>query len=204
MYLIGLTGGIASGKSVVGRRLAERGAVHIDADALARQAVVVGSPALSAIRHAFGEDVIAADGSLDRAALGTIVFANPQKLAMLNAITHPAVQELTRRCIAEATAADPEAVIVYDVPLLIESGRVQGYDLVVVVIASEQTRIERMTRLRAMSEADAARRIAHQTTDADRRAIADVVIDANGSLEETFAQADALWERVSRSAVGKH
>ena len=204
MYLIGLTGGIASGKSVVGHRLAELGAVHIDADALARQAVSVGSPALSAIRHTFGSSVISNDGNLDRAALGAVVFANPHKLAMLNAITHPAVQELTRARIAEATAIDPEAIVVYDVPLLIESGRVQDYDLVVVVIASEQTRIDRMVRLRGMSEADARRRITHQTTDADRRAIADIIIDSNGTLDETLEQVDAVWARVSRSAVGKH
>ncbi|MBC7518026.1 MAG: dephospho-CoA kinase [Microbacteriaceae bacterium] len=204
MYLIGLTGGIASGKSVVGRRLAELGAIHIDADVLAREAVAVGGDALSKIQHLFGGVVIASDGSLDRAALGAIVFANPQKLAALNAITHPAVQELTRMRIAVATEADPEAVVVYDVPLLIESGRVQDYDLVVVAMATEQTRIDRMMELRGMTATDAARRIANQTTDADRLAIADVVIDSNGSLEETLGQVDALWARVSRSAVGKH
>ncbi|MBX3309505.1 MAG: dephospho-CoA kinase, long form [Cryobacterium sp.] len=202
MYLIGLTGGIASGKSVVASRLAEHGAVHIDADALAREVVEPGQPALAEIEKHFGSDMIGADGHLDRAALASVIFADPERRAVLNAITHPAVKERARELMDAAAAENPHAVIVYDVPLLIEA-RVDAeheFDLIVVVNANTQTRLARLTELRGLSRAEAVHRLNSQVSDTERLAIADVVIDNNGSLEETFRQADALWESVSRAA----
>ena len=203
MYLIGLTGGIASGKTVVARRLAEHGAIHIDADRLARQVVEPGTPALAEIAAEFGPGVIAADGSLDRAALGALVFGDPDALAKLNAITHPAVRKLTSALIAEAGEADPDAIVVYDVPLLVEAAvdKLHPFDLIVVVQASVDTRIDRLVRLRGFDRDEAMHRLNSQATDTDRLAIADVVIDSNGTLDETLAQADALYERARNAAL---
>jgi dephospho-CoA kinase len=200
MQLIGLTGGIASGKSVVAARLAEHGAVVVDADRIAREVVEPGTPALAAIAREFGDRVIAADGSLDRPALGAVIFSSPEKRLALNAITHPAVAHRSHELFAAAEAADPDAIVVYDVPLLAEAGRTGEFDLIVVVEASQETRIARMTALRGMTADEAASRIGSQIGDAERRAIADVVIDSNGSLTETLEQADALWERLAGPA----
>lgn len=202
MYLIGLTGGIASGKSVVASRLAEHGAVHIDADVLARDVVEPGQPALAEIEKNFGSGVVGADGRLDRAALASVIFADPERRAVLNAITHPAVKARARKLMDAAAAENPNAVIVYDVPLLIEA-RVDAeheFDLIVVVNASTQTRLSRLMELRGLSRSEAVHRLNSQVSDTERLAIADVVIDTNGSLEETLRQADALWENVSRAA----
>lgn len=198
MFLIGLTGGIASGKSVVGKRLAELGAVHIDADLLARQVVEPGTPALALIAEQFGAGVIAADGSLDRPALGAIVFADADRREALNAITHPAVWQTAKELIAAAEADDPHSIVVYDVPLLVEAaeGRPMSFDSIVVVQADLGTRIQRMVELRGMSGEEATRRLDAQATDAQRLAIADVVIDNNGTLERTLEQADQLWSMV--------
>jgi len=203
VYLIGLTGGIASGKSVVARRLAEHGAVHIDADVLARQVVEPGSPGLAAIADEFGPEVIGSDGSLDRAALGTIVFGNSERLSALNAITHPLVKQRAAQLMADARANDPNAIVVYDVPLLVEASVDQqhAFDLVVVVHAKAETRIERLVTLRGMDRDEAVHRLNSQATDADRLAIADVVIDSDGTLEHTLEQADALYERAARAAT---
>jgi len=200
VYLIGLTGGIASGKSTIARRLAEHGAVHIDADQLARVVVEPGTEGLRDIRATFGDTVITDDGTLDRAALGARVFGHPEELAKLNAIVHPAVRALTARLIAEAEAADPDAVVVYDVPLLVEAAVDHPFDHVVVAHADAATRVRRLVELRGFSEADAARRLGAQAADAERLAIADTVIDTGGTLEHTLEQADALWERVVRGA----
>jgi dephospho-CoA kinase len=198
MYLIGLTGGIASGKTAVAGRLSELGAVVVDADVLAREVVEPGTPGLAAIAEEFGPSVISADGSLDRAALGAIVFSQPDRLARLNAITHPAVWRRARELFSAAEAADPHAVVVYDVPLLVEASgsRPITFDLVVVVQADAETRARRLVELRGMDQAEAARRIGSQATDADRLAIADVVIDSNGTLDDTMRQVDALWADV--------
>ncbi len=196
MYLIGLTGGIASGKTVVARRLEELGATRVDADQLARDVVAVGTPGLAAITERFGVDVIAADGTLDRAALGAVIFRDPDARLALNAITHPAIRELSSRLFAEASDRDPNAVVVYDVPLLAEALRDPGYhrfDLVVVVDASTETRVRRLVQLRGLTREEALHRLNSQATDTERLAIADVVIDSNGTLEETIEQADALW-----------
>lgn len=206
MYLIGLTGGIASGKSVVAARLAEHGAVHVDADRLAREVVEPGEPALAQIEAEFGTSVIAPDGSLDRAALGAIIFADQAARVKLNAITHPAVWDRAARLFEAAEAADPDAVVVYDVPLLVEAsaGRPLRFDLIVVVHASTETRLRRLVELRGMNRQEALHRLNSQASDTERLAIADIVIDSNGTLEETLQQADALWANVAASAHSKH
>lgn len=196
MQLIGLTGGIASGKSVVAARLAERGAVVVDADRLAREVVEPGTPALARIAQEFGPEVIAPDGALDRAALGRLIFPSPEKRAALNAITHPAIAVRSQELFAAAAGADPDAIVVYDVPLLADAGRAAEFDLVVVVDASPDIRIDRMIEHRGMTRDEAIHRINSQASDAERLAIADVVIDANGTLVNTLQQADALWERL--------
>jgi dephospho-CoA kinase len=200
MLLVALTGGIASGKSTVARRLQEHGAVIVDADQVARQVVEPGEPALARIAEEFGPGVIASDGSLDRAALGAIVFNDPEGRQKLNAITHPAVLERSRELFA--AAADPEAIVVYDIPLLVEAGRVDEFDLRVVVHAATETRVQRMVELRGMTREEALHRINSQATDTDRFAIADVVIDADGSLEQTLEQTDALWENLRARVRG--
>jgi len=202
MQLIGLTGGIASGKSVVAARLAEHGAVVVDADRIAREVVEPGSPALARIAEEFGDEVIASDGSLDRAALGALIFESPEKRAALNAITHPAVGIRSKELFAAAAAADPDAIVVYDVPLLVDAGRVDEFDLIVVVNASTETRLNRMVELRGMTRDEAMHRLNSQATNTERLAVADVVIDSNGTLEQTLEQADALWEKLSARVGG--
>lgn len=198
MKLVALSGGIASGKSTIARRLVSHGAVHIDADLLAREAVEPGSPGLRLIQERFGGEVIAGDGSLDRPALGRLVFDNPEALGALNAIVHPEVRKLAKQRLDEAEAADPKAVIIYDVPLLVEAGlqQQQQWDLVVIAEAPADVRIQRMVELRGMTAEEASQRIANQATDEQRRAVADVIIDTSGTEEHTLAQADALWERL--------
>lgn len=200
MQLIGLTGGIASGKSTIASRLAEHGAVVVDADRIAREVVEPGRPALAAIAERFGPGVVAADGSLDRAALGAIVFADEESRLALNAITHPAVLEESTARFAAAGAADPGAVVVYDVPLLVESANEYPFELVVVAHAAADTRVERLVALRGMDRSEAERRIRSQATDEERLAVADVVIDTDGSLQHTRDQVDALWERLTERA----
>ncbi|MBK4346830.1 dephospho-CoA kinase [Lacisediminihabitans changchengi] len=199
MHLIGLTGGIASGKSAVAQRLASHGAIVIDADRLAREVVEPGTPGLAAVADRFGAGVITADGMLDRPALGAIIFTDDRARLDLNAITHPLVQQRARDLIAAAEAHDPDAVVVYDVPLLLEASSQSGYhrfEKIIVVEAEPATRIRRLVELRGMSDHDAARRIASQATDAERRAIADIVIDSNGTLDDTLAQADDVWTQL--------
>lgn len=194
MQLIGLTGGIASGKSTIASRLAELGAVVVDADRIAREVVEPGTPALAEIARVFGDGVIAADGSLDRPALGAIVFGDTKALQKLNAITHPAVLAASTARFEAAASADSAAIVVYDVPLLVESANEYPFDLVVVAHASAATRVDRLVRLRGMEVAEAERRIGSQASDEERLAVADVVIDTDGSLAQTLAQVDELWE----------
>ena len=202
MLLVALTGGIASGKSTVARRLAEHGAVIVDADQVARQVVEPGEPALARIAEEFGPGVIAADGSLDRPALGAVIFSDPEGRLKLNAITHPAVAQRSHELFAAAGAADPAAIVVYDVPLLVEAGRTDEFDLIVVVHAATETRVRRMIEQRGMTREEALHRINSQASDTDRLAIADVVIDADGTLEETLIQSDALWENLAGRVGG--
>jgi dephospho-CoA kinase len=202
VLLVGLTGGIASGKSVVAARLAEHGAVVVDADQIAREVVEPGTPALERIRQEFGDGVITADGSLDRAALGAIVFADEGARGILNSITHPAVLELSQRRFREAAEADPDAIVVYDVPLLSEVRGKAEFDVVIVVSAPEEVRIDRMVSLRGMSREDSERRIRSQVPEEERRALADILIESGGSLEQTLARADEVWDELRQRAVG--
>lgn len=196
MPLIALTGGIASGKSTIARRLAEHGAVVVDADAIVREVQAPGSAVLARIAQVFGPDVIAEDGALDRPALGARVFGDPELLAQLNEIVHPAVREESQRRFTEALSADPRTVVVYDVPLLVEARVDDPWDLIVVAHAPVEERLRRLIQLRGLDEVAARERIGAQVPDEKRLAIADVVIDTSGSLEQTLAQTDALWERL--------
>jgi len=189
---VGLTGGIGAGKSLVSVLLAERGAIVIDYDLMAREAVAVGTPALTAIVERFGPHVLLADGTLDRPALGAIVFGDDHARRDLEAITHPAIGTLAW---ARDAAAPDGAVIVHDHPLLVETGLAELMELVVVVDAPEEIQVDRLVRFRRMSEADARARIAAQATREVRVAAADVVIDNAGSIEQLVPQVDALWDR---------
>lgn len=199
MPLIALTGGIASGKSTIARRLAELGAVIVDADQIVRDVQAPGSAVLGRIEEVFGDDVIAEDGALDRAALGAKVFADPEQLARLNAIVHPAVRAESQRRFEAAASADPETVVVYDVPLLVEARVDDPWDLIVVAHAPAGERRRRLVELRGMAEQAAQERIDAQVSDERRLAIADEIVDTSGSLEETIRQTDALWERIRSS-----
>ncbi|KZC94727.1 dephospho-CoA kinase [Clavibacter tessellarius] len=203
MRVIGLTGGIAAGKTVVADRLAELGAVRIDADRLAREVVEPGSPALADIARRFGDAVLAADGALDRAALGAIVFQDPDARRDLEAITHPAVRALSVQRMAEAGEADPDAIVVYDIPLLVESGRGDEFERIVVVHAPREERIRRLVELRGMAPEEAERRIALQASDEERLAVADDVIDSGVSLASTLEQTDRLWVNLSGGVGGR-
>jgi dephospho-CoA kinase len=195
MPLIALTGGIASGKSTIATRLAQLGAVVVDADALAREVVEPGEPALDAVRGAFGDEVIREDGSLDRPVLGRIVFADPVLRSVLNGIVHPAVLHRSHAAFRAAFEQNRSAVVVYDVPLIDARG-VGEFDRIVVADAPVEVRIERLVQLRGMSEEDAAARVAAQLSDDDRRALASDLIDTSGSLDSTLSQVDALWSRL--------
>lgn len=198
MLRVGLTGGIGAGKSAVSALLAARGAVVIDYDQLARDVVEPGSPAVAAIAQRFGRDVIAPDGSLDRTALGAIVFADPAARADLEAITHPAIRDLARQCERDAPAG---AVVVHDNPLLVEMGADADCDVVVVVDVPESVQIERLTTSRGMSEDDARARIATQASRTRRTGAADLVIDNTGSLDELARIVGGTWgELESRAA----
>lgn len=179
------------------RLLVEHGAVLIDADRIAREVVAPGTPGLAAVVAAFGEDVLAEDGSLDRPKLGSIVFADPEKLAVLNGIVHPLVRE---RSTALEEAAAEDAVVVHDVPLLTENGLAPLYDLVVVVDAAPATQLDRLMRLRGMTEQDARARMAAQATREQRREIADVVVDNDVPLEELRRRVEEVWDELVRGA----
>lgn len=195
MLKVGLTGGIGAGKSEVSRLLVECGAVLIDADRIAREVVAPGTPGLAAVVESFGEDVLAEDGGLDRPRLGSIVFADPEKLAVLNSIVHPLVGARSRE-LEEAAAED--AVVVHDVPLLTENGLAPLYDLVIVVDASAETQLDRLVSRRGMSEQDARARMAAQATREQRREIADVVIDNDVPLEELARRVKDVWAELVR------
>ncbi|GAA3557739.1 dephospho-CoA kinase [Streptomyces osmaniensis] len=199
MLKVGLTGGIGAGKSEVSRLLVEHGAVLIDADRIAREVVAPGTPGLAAVVEAFGEDVLAADGSLDRPKLGSIVFADAERLGVLNSIVHPLVGARSREL--EDGAAD-DAVVVHDVPLLTENGLAELYDLVVVVDTAPDTQLDRLVRLRGMTEEDARARMAAQATRGQRLEIADIVIDNDVPLEELQRRVKDVWDELVRRAHG--
>jgi len=187
---VGLTGGIGAGKSTVSTRLRELGAVVLDYDQLARDVVEPGTPGLAAIVERFGEGVLRPDGTLDRPALGAIVFADPTALKDLEAITHPAIRELAARREAEA---GPDAVVVHDNALLVDMGAHRAMDVVVVVDVPESTQVQRLVEQRGLTEADARARIAAQLPREQRLAAADHVLDNGGTPEQLRAAVDALW-----------
>ncbi|MFF3766706.1 dephospho-CoA kinase [Streptomyces sp. NPDC001922] len=199
MLKVGLTGGIGSGKSEVSRLLASHGAVIVDADRIAREVVEPGTPGLDAVVAEFGPGILTEDGTLDRPGLGTVVFSDPERLRALNAIVHPLVG--ARSAELEASAG-PEAIVVHDVPLLAENGLAPLYDLVVVVDATERTRVERLVRLRGMAEQEARSRMAAQATREERLAVADLVIDNDGPLEALEQQVGTVWDELRRRAAG--
>ena len=203
MQRIGLTGGIAAGKSVVASHLAELGAVVIDSDALARDAVRPGSVGLDQVVEAFGAEVLAPDGSLDRAALGRVVFADPAALATLNAIVHPVVRRLAAEREAAAAAIDGGAVVVHDIPLLIETGQAEAFHLLVVVHTPAELRIRRLVAERGLTEAEARARVESQVDDETRVALADVVLDGTKTVEDLRAQVDRLWARILQERVAE-
>lgn len=190
MLRVGLSGGIGSGKSTVAQRFSELGAVVIDADQLAREVVSPGSDGLAAIVERFGDDVLDDDGALNRAALGALVFADEAARRDLEGITHPRIAERTRELVAGAPA---DAIVVHDVPLLVEKHLGPDYHLVVIVGADERTRLRRLTRARGMTEDDIAGRMAAQASDEQRRAAADVWLDNSGKAGDLRALVDALW-----------
>jgi dephospho-CoA kinase len=194
MLRAGLTGGIGSGKSTVSARLGELGAVVLDADKAARAVVEPGTPGLAAITAAFGADVLAADGSLDRAKLAAIVFADEAALGRLNAITHPLIHEHIRAAEEAAIAAGgDDLVLVHDVALLAEWGRAKEFDLVIVVDVPAETQLERLTGQRGMTEDQARARMAAQATREQRLAVADIVIDNSGTREDLNRRVDEVW-----------
>ncbi|MEV5466415.1 dephospho-CoA kinase [Actinospica acidiphila] len=197
MLTVGLTGGIGAGKSEVSRLLVERGAVLIDADRIAREVVEPGTPGLAAVVEAFGEEILAEDGSLDRPRLGALVFNDPDKLATLNSIVHPLVGARSREL---EEAAPEDAVVVHDVPLLTENGLARLYDVVIVVDASTGTQLDRLVRLRGMSEEDARARMAAQATREQRRAVADIVIDNDVPLDALERRIEEVWADLVRRA----
>ncbi|WP_131766773.1 dephospho-CoA kinase [Candidatus Protofrankia californiensis] len=192
MLRVGLTGGIGAGKSAVARLLADHGALVIDADELAREVVAPGTPGLQAVVEEFGSHLLGADGALDRAALGAVVFADPDARRRLEAITHPLVGAQAARRMADAPA---DAVVVYDVPLLVEAGLAGAYDVVVVVEAPRELRLARLAD-RGLPREQAQARMANQASDSARRAVADILVDNGGSLQDLRARVDEVWARL--------
>jgi dephospho-CoA kinase len=193
MLRIGLTGGIGSGKSTAAARFAELGALVIDADAIAREVVEPGTPGLSAVVSRFGSEILSPDGSLDRPALARLVFADAEALAALNAIVHPLVAERRAELMA---AAGPDAVVVSDVPLLVENGMAGDFDAVVVVEAPLDQRLARLAA-RGLAAEEARARMARQASDEQRRAVATVLLDNSGSQPELARQVEAAWQRLT-------
>ncbi|MBT2533801.1 dephospho-CoA kinase [Arthrobacter sp. ISL-48] len=190
MLKIGLTGGIASGKSVVASRLAGLGAVVVDADALAREVVEPGTPGLAGVVEAFGSDMLDGNGRLDRAKLGSVVFGDPSRLAVLNGIIHPLVREAAAGIIASSAEG---AIVVQDIPLLVETGQGSNFHLVLVVDAPDNLRIKRMLESRGMSADEARSRMAAQASREARLAAADAVLENSGTLDQLVKQVDLLW-----------
>ncbi len=191
---MGLTGGVASGKSTVSAMLAELGAVVIDADALAREVVAPGSDGLAAVVDVFGLEVLGPDGGLDRPKLGAIVFADPDKRKALEAIVHPRVRA---RAAEMEAAAPPGAIVVHDIPLLTETGQAPTFDAVVVVDVPVEVQVDRMVRIRGMRPEDARARVAAQARREDRLAVATYVIDNTASLEDLRAQVEQVYAELS-------
>ncbi len=194
MTRVGLTGGVASGKSTVSAMLAELGAVVVDADLLARDVVAPGTDGLAAVVEEFGPDVLGPDGALDRPRLGALVFADPERRRALEAIIHPLVR--ARAAEIEA-AAPPDAVVVHDIPLLTETGQAASFDAVVVVDVPAEVQVDRMVRIRGMSEEDALARIAAQASREERLAVATYVVDNTGTFDDLRARVEEVYRALT-------
>ncbi|CAM3541636.1 dephospho-CoA kinase [Isoptericola cucumis] len=201
MLRIGLTGGIAAGKSVAARRLAELGADVIDHDVLAREVVEPGTVGLEEVVAAFGDGVLAPDGSLDRPALGRRVFDDDDARARLEGILHPEIRRLAAEREALAAAAEARTVVVHDIPLLVETGQADHFHLLVVVHAPADQRVGRLVAGRGMDEAAARARVAAQAADEERLAAADVTLDGTGTEDDLRVQVDELWQRLEREVA---
>lgn len=201
MLLVGLTGGIGAGKSTVADLLTERGAIVIDGDLIARRVVEPGQPALAAIVERFGPEVLAADGTLDRPALAAKAFGSDEDRKDLEAITHPAIGAEFLR---EMSEAPPDAIVINDVPLLVEAQKAaeRGYEYVIVVEAPRDVRLDRLEG-RGLERADAEARMAAQATDEQRRAVATHLLDNSGDRSHLESQVDALWTDLTEKAAGK-
>jgi dephospho-CoA kinase len=198
VLLVGLTGGIGSGKSTVARLLDRRGAVVIDADQLAREAIAAGTEEFDLVVAAFGRGVVRPDGELDRAALAAQIFADPGRKAALEAIVHPRVARLFADRVEPYR--DTDRIVVYVTPLLVEVGLAPAFDVVVVVTASPHLRVSRVASERGLDPEDVRRRMAAQATDAQRAEVADILLDNDGTLRELEAQVDRLWAELTARA----
>jgi dephospho-CoA kinase len=201
VYLVGLTGGIAAGKTSVAKRWVELGGLEIDADILARRALDVGTPGLAKVLEQFGSDLLLADGNLDRQKLAEVVFNAPEKRKKLEEIVHPIVRELAAQALADA----PEgSILIYTVPLLVEASVDLPFDFVVTVEAPVDKQVERMVKTRGMTAQQASARIAVQASAAERANRADVILNSNQSLGRLLDDAEALWNEIERKAAAKH
>lgn len=201
MYLVGLTGGIAAGKTSVAKRWVELGGLEIDADILARRALDAGTPGLAKVLEQFGPDLLLADGNLDRQKLAEVVFNAPEKRKKLEEIVHPIVRELAAQALADA----PEgSILIYTVPLLVEASVDLPFDFVVTVEAPVDKQVVRMVKTRGMTAQQASARIAAQASAAERANRADVILNSNQSLGRLLDDAEALWNEIERKAAAKH
>lgn len=200
MYLVGLTGGIAAGKSTVAQRLVEHGAIEIDADILAREVVQVGTNGLKQVADAFGDEVLTETGELDRAALALQIFSDSDKRVRLNSILHPLIRSRTKELLGQL---HDDAIVVYTVPLLVEAAVDHDFDLVVTVEAPEEEQIKRMTDSRGLTASDARSRIASQAKPVERAARANRILNSNQDMNLLLRDVDALWREITQLAAKK-
>ena len=198
MYLIGLTGGIASGKSTVAKRWTENGAIEIDADQVAREVVEPGTVGLSSIVEHFGSDVLTASGELDRKALAGQIFSDSSKRELLNSILHPLIKERTKQMLSELPS---DSIVVYNVPLLVEASVDHPFDLVVTVEAPEDEQVRRLVQSRGLTEGEARNRILAQAKPVERAARADRILNSNQDINLLLRDADALWREILNMAT---
>ena len=200
MYLIGLTGGIAAGKSTVAKRWVEHGAIEIDADQVAREVVEPGTVGLNSIVEHFGADVLTASGDLDRKELARQIFSDSNKRELLNSILHPLIRERTKLLLAELPN---DSIVVYNVPLLVEASVDHPFDLVVTVEAPEEEQIRRLVQTRGLTETEARNRIAAQAKPIERAARADRILNSNQDINLLLRDADLLWRDILKLSTSK-
>jgi len=200
VYLVGLTGGIAAGKSTVAKRLVELGAIEIDADVLAKEAVAAGSDGLQAIVKHWGPSILTADGELDRAEMAKIIFKDPKQRQLLEEIVHPAVAARSREMIL---SAGNDSIVIYNVPLLVEAGVSLPFDIVVTVEAPKSAQIDRMIKQRGMTQEEAEARIAAQASPAQRAQRSEIILNSNQSLGRLLDDTDSLWRKLQSAALEK-